>query len=234
MQRIRRSLTYANVMATVAVFFALGGSSYAAVTLSKNSVKSKHIAKGQVKRSDIGKNAVTSVKVKDFSLLANDFAAGQLPAGTQGPAGPQGPKGDKGDKGDEGDPGPVDTSALVTKVARPGETLTGVVATRFAASQGFDIVSDSYGSRLPDGTPTPVLDLVSAGSPTAECPGVGQSTSGRLCVYVYNSSNFNQTYEALVGGAGGANRLYGFAMEVEITNDATPGYMAASWAYQVP
>jgi len=86
----RSKLTYANVVATLALFVALGGSSYAAIALSNNSVKSRHIGKGQVKRSDIGRNAVSSGKVKNFSLLATDFKAGQLPAG---------PKGDPGDPG---------------------------------------------------------------------------------------------------------------------------------------
>lgn len=91
MSKLRPRLTYANVMATVAVFIALGGSSYAAVTLSANSVKSKHLAEGAVKRSDIGKGAVNSAKVADSSLLAKDFKAGQLPAGAQGPKGDTGP-----------------------------------------------------------------------------------------------------------------------------------------------
>jgi hypothetical protein len=86
---IRSKLTYANVVA-LALFLALGGGAVAAVTLSRNSVKSKHIAKGQVKRSDIGKNAVTSAKVKAGSLFASDFKVGQLP---------QGPKGDQGEPG---------------------------------------------------------------------------------------------------------------------------------------
>lgn len=38
MHRIRGKLTYANVMATIAVFIALGGASYAAIKLPKNSV----------------------------------------------------------------------------------------------------------------------------------------------------------------------------------------------------
>lgn len=97
--RLRAHLTYANVMATVAVFVALGGSSYAAITLSDNSVKSKHIAKGAVKRSDIGKSAVNSAKVADFSLLANDFQSGQLPAGPKGDTGAPGPMGPKGSPG---------------------------------------------------------------------------------------------------------------------------------------
>jgi hypothetical protein len=225
--RFRRHLSFANVIASIALFVALGGSSYAAIALSKNSVKSKHIGKGQVKRSDVGRNAVTSPKVRNSSLLAEDFAPGQLPAGATGPQGPVGPQ------GLQGPPGPVDTSALVKKVAESGETLTGEVGTRFAAGQTFDIVSGSYGSRLPDGTPAPTLDIVS-GAPTTQCPGVGQSTSGRLCVYVYNSSNFNPAWEVLVGGSGGPSRFYGWSMEVEITSDASPGFMAASWAYQVP
>jgi len=84
---IRSKLTYANVVATLALFLALGGGAVAAVTLSRNSVKSKHIAKGQVKRSDIGKDAVTSAKVKAASLLGSDFKAGQLPPGPQGEPG---------------------------------------------------------------------------------------------------------------------------------------------------
>jgi hypothetical protein len=43
----------AMLVALVALFVALGGSSYAAITLSKNSVRSKHIKNAQVKRADI-------------------------------------------------------------------------------------------------------------------------------------------------------------------------------------
>ena len=42
-------LTYANVMATIAVFLALGGGAYAALNLPKNSVSSKTIRNGQVR-----------------------------------------------------------------------------------------------------------------------------------------------------------------------------------------
>jgi hypothetical protein len=95
MNRIRRHLTYANVMATLGVFLALGGVSYAALKLPKNSVGSKQIKK----------NAITSTKVKNGSLKQGDFAAGQLPAGLPGAQGVPGLKGDKGAKGDTGDTG---------------------------------------------------------------------------------------------------------------------------------
>jgi hypothetical protein len=80
----------AMVVALVALFVALGGTSYSAITLSKNSVKSKHIANGQVKRADIAEGAVNSARVADFSLSGRDFKPGQIPVG------PQGPKGDPG------------------------------------------------------------------------------------------------------------------------------------------
>jgi hypothetical protein len=85
--RTRSQLSYANVVATLALFLALGGTAFAAVALTKNSVKSRHIGKGQVKAADLGRNAVTSAKVRNASLLASDFAAGQLPAGPKGDPG---------------------------------------------------------------------------------------------------------------------------------------------------
>jgi len=76
MRRIFGNGSYANVTATLALVIALGGTSYAAIKLPKNSV--------------------TSAIVKDRSLLKKDFRPGQLPAGKRGPAGPAGPAGDAG------------------------------------------------------------------------------------------------------------------------------------------
>lgn len=46
-----------NVVAYVALFFALGGSAYAVTALDRNSVRSKHIKNGQVKIGDAKKSA---------------------------------------------------------------------------------------------------------------------------------------------------------------------------------
>src|SRR5215475_3962562 len=51
------------------------------------------LGKSSVGTAQLKKNAVTSVKVKNHSLLAADFKAGQLPSGPQGHTGPQGPRG---------------------------------------------------------------------------------------------------------------------------------------------
>ena len=85
-RRVRSQLTYANVMATVAVFVALGGSAYAAASLPRNSVGPRQLKK----------NAVRASKVKNGSLLLQDFKAGQVPRGPQGAPGPQGSQGPQG------------------------------------------------------------------------------------------------------------------------------------------
>ncbi len=63
-RRIRDRLTYANVTATLALFIALGGSSYAALKLPRNSVGSQQIRTG----------AVASSEVKDRSLQLQDIS----------------------------------------------------------------------------------------------------------------------------------------------------------------
>ena len=47
-------------------------------------------------RTKLRNNVVNSTKVQNRSLLAVDFATGQIPAGPAGPAGPQGPAGAQG------------------------------------------------------------------------------------------------------------------------------------------
>jgi hypothetical protein len=82
----------------LALFVALGGSSYAAIQISGSSIKngtitSKDLKNESVKGADVDNGTLTAGDVKNGSLLAADFQSGQLPAGAQGPAGPQGPPG---------------------------------------------------------------------------------------------------------------------------------------------
>jgi Collagen triple helix repeat (20 copies) len=87
----------------LALFIALSGTAYAA-TLPRNSVGT----------AQLKKDAVTTNKVKNASLLSQDFKSGQLPAGPRGPQGfpglsvqgPSGPQGAPGFPGPPGQPGP--------------------------------------------------------------------------------------------------------------------------------
>ena len=92
----RRRPSAGVVLAIVALFVALGGSSYAAVSA---------LPKGSVGALQIKQNAVNGKKVQDGSLLAKDFKPGQLPSGPQGPQGTQGPQGEQGPTGPQGAPG---------------------------------------------------------------------------------------------------------------------------------
>jgi len=54
LNKLRQRLTYANVMSTLAVFIALGGSSYAAYRISGSSIKNRSISAKKLKRNTLG------------------------------------------------------------------------------------------------------------------------------------------------------------------------------------
>jgi hypothetical protein len=87
MTRILQRASYANVMATIAVFLALGGTGYAlslprnsvgTAQLKKNAVTGPKIKKNAVTTSKVRKNAIKGVKVKNGSLAAVDLKKGQI------------------------------------------------------------------------------------------------------------------------------------------------------------
>ena len=78
MSRIWEKLTYANVMASVAVFLALGGAAFAATELPKASVGTRQLKPGAVGTAKIKDGAITGAKVKDGSLGAADLAPGTI------------------------------------------------------------------------------------------------------------------------------------------------------------
>ena len=92
MPKLSRKLTYANVMATIAVFIALGGTSYAALRITGKNVKD-----GSLSGRDIKNKSLTGGDVADGTLKPADFKPGELPAGPRGAKGPAGPQGAPGD-----------------------------------------------------------------------------------------------------------------------------------------
>jgi hypothetical protein len=105
MKRLRVSRpSPALVVSIIALVVAMGGTSYAAIKLPKNSVGSQQIKS----------NAVSSSKIKNGSLVSKDFRAGAVPAGRKGSTGASGAKGDKGSTGDTGP-----SNAYFTEGAQP-------------------------------------------------------------------------------------------------------------------
>ena len=83
MSWLRSRLTYANVMATVAVFVALGGSSYAALhitsgQIANNTVRSKDLRNNDVRGKDVRQGTLTGADVKDESLAGKDLRESTL------------------------------------------------------------------------------------------------------------------------------------------------------------
>ena len=107
--RLRAALSYANVVGTLALFIALGGVSYAAVTLPARSVGAKQL------KTD----AVTSAKVKNGTLRKRDFKDGALPRGKSGETGQDGQPGDAGPPGQRGEKG---APGLQGDAGAPGAT----------------------------------------------------------------------------------------------------------------
>jgi hypothetical protein len=73
MQWIRNHLSFANAISMIALFVALGGSSIAAISLSKNSVGTKQIKKNGVRAIDISRNAVGASEIRSNAVAGGDI-----------------------------------------------------------------------------------------------------------------------------------------------------------------
>jgi hypothetical protein len=76
--QIRKRLTYANVMSSIAIFLVLGGAAFAATKLPKNSVGTKQIKKNAVTTAKIKKNAVTAAKIKAGAVSTAQLGNGAV------------------------------------------------------------------------------------------------------------------------------------------------------------
>jgi len=148
-------VSYASVTATLALFLSVGGVSYAATALPRDSV-------------------VDSAKIKDGALQYEDFGFGQIPAGLAGPRGPKGergargPKGAKGVTGAKGETGAGSATSVVVRSSEAVQ-LTGLVASVTVAScvageravgGGFDVTPNNRFVRVMRSAPTAAAGAV--------------------------------------------------------------------------
>jgi hypothetical protein len=75
MNHLKKHLTYSNVIATAALFLALGGGAIAAFKAPKNSVSTKALKNKAVKEAKIADGAVTSGKLADNAVTNPKLAA---------------------------------------------------------------------------------------------------------------------------------------------------------------
>ena len=160
----KRRPSPATVLAGIALMVALGGTGYAAGILPVNSVGT----------AQLKKDAVTSLKVKNGSLLRADFKAGQVPAGPAGAAGPAGPTGAAGPAG------PFPDALPSGKTVRGAFNIGGTAAAANALAN--TAISFVYAFAA---VPTVKIVLQGATAP-AECTGNAsfpQAKAGFVCIY---------------------------------------------------
>jgi collagen type II alpha len=198
-----------NVIALLALFLALGGTSFAAATLINGK---------QIKPHTIAKNRLTNTAIKQLK-------------GNRGPAGQRGPTGAQGVQGIQGPPGPYPDQMPAGKTARGTWAMYGTDA-------GILMTQISFGFRL-SAAPTSHIIPVGGPSPpecpgTVTNP---QAAAGHLCVYEGDVANVSSvvTCDTTLGGCGppGTTNAEGAGV-VGYPAAAGAAYMIGTWAATAP
>jgi hypothetical protein len=106
LKRLRGHLTYANVMATIAVFLVLaGGTAFAATQLGKESVGTNQLKKEAVTPAKLSKASKAALIGRQGTTGATGATGATGPQGPKGDTGPMGEPGVQGKPGEEGKPG---------------------------------------------------------------------------------------------------------------------------------
>jgi hypothetical protein len=197
----------ANAVAYLALFVALGGTSYAAIRLPANSVGTKQLRSG----------AVTSAKVRYHSLTGQDLQAGVL---RRGPRGPEGPAGAVA--------GTLPSGKTLRGRFEAGSGSPNGNTVGSAASGSI-----SFGAQL---AAPPARTIVQSAPGPSQCPGSvanPEAAPGHLCIYVGEKVNISAIDTILEGGATGATSRQGAGVYVISSAAGTFG-ARGSWAVTAP
>jgi len=186
MKALRKRITYTNVMISIAVFFALGGSAWAAKRYVITSV------------NQIAPSVRTTLKTRGPAGPAGAVgaagAAGATGAtgatgasGSAGPEGKTGPEGPEGKQGKQGPPGPEGVCSTEHCTLPSNTTETGVWTSSPALKeQVAQLMPISFPVPLATGASVAFNLIPYEASSTTECPGTLAAPSaapGNLCVY---------------------------------------------------
>src|SRR4051794_36894740 len=138
-----RHLSYANICASLALFVALGGTSYAAFKLPRDSVGSR----------ELRSNSVGSSELRDGSIGARDLSSGARAsfAGPTGPAGERGATGATGERGPAGREGPVGPQGSTGATGPAGKDAATMRVVVSAGAATFNSGLDASAERLATG-----------------------------------------------------------------------------------
>ncbi|MET0559864.1 MAG: hypothetical protein ABW065_14555 [Solirubrobacterales bacterium] len=233
MRAVRRRLSYANVMSSIAVVLALGGASaFAAGQLGKNTVGTKQLKKSAVTEVKIAPDSVTGAKVKNGSLTGADIDSASLAAVPNAAKATSATRADTATHADSADNANHANEANTAGTAGNAATLQGSPPSAFVQGGGNFV---SARRELTVGaTNVAVLALPGIGSLTAECkagPELGLSlanASGSTLDYAsVSGSDLSPNVSSLANGANllladNINQVW----EIELASRSTPATVA--------
>ena len=152
-----------NAVGYVALFAALGGTSYAAVRLAPGSVTSRALANGAVTHSKLAARSVGEGNLVKGQLTAADFKPGAFSGvlaakgasgavGSAGPAGPTGAAGTQGAAGHDGSASVAVRARSTGQVTAPHGSTTNVPLTGGSwtqAANDLDLITGSVTIKIP-------------------------------------------------------------------------------------
>lgn len=247
----RPRLTYANVIATVALFIALGGAAIAA-GLPKNSVGRKQLRRGAVTApklapksvivGKLGPRAVLPGNIVDGGITTSKIAGGAVIAMsikngvvTTNKLANEAVTAAKLGKG----------SVTVGKLADDVAPLLGTLKSGQTLRGTFDLGGETKTARAGETFQSPLLNppaapetnILAADASSTACPGVKggnaqtpEAAAGQLCVYVKATGG---TDPKLGFDAGSVNRL-GFGLTATFETPASANQVQGFWAVTAP
>jgi hypothetical protein len=243
MKSRRPRLTYANVVATIALFAALGGVSYAATTLPKNSVGTDQIQAEAIRTGKLAEDAVTSSRLSQ-GVRERIAAADTTPTATSTPGSVK--HAETADRAATADTaGSADTAKnaealggqpaahylTADSVLQPGQTEAGdYIAAADNGQAGTVLVQ--FWPHLPESLQEGHIKVIPEGGSTTECPGPGQAAASDMCVY--QSFNEGMTFESFISTMPGS--IYAGPLSGVMTWRSTQfnGLLRGTWAYTAP
>ncbi|HEU5253358.1 MAG TPA: hypothetical protein VFU16_08560 [Solirubrobacterales bacterium] len=255
----RPKLNYANVIATIALFVALGGAAIAA-GLPKNSVGPNQLKRGAVSTPKLKRNAVTAGKIAPKSVTAGKLGANAVLPGNLGNGIITTNKLSDGaviaakiknsvvttnklNNGAVTSAKLADGSVTLGKLAdgvapllgslRSGQTLRGVFA--LGGEDKITPTSVSFQFPLVNPPAAPKENVLDVGKTNANCPGINgtatpQANPGQLCVYITSKS---AEFEGLEFVDGATNRL-GFGLTAGFKLADPLNLVYGQWAVTAP
>lgn len=256
----RPRLTYANLVASLALFTALGGVSYAATTLPKGSVGTDQIQAEAVRTGKVADDAVTALKLAQ-GVRERLAPVGGTPAVTTTST-PESVKhaetadragtATKADSATYADSAGNSATADLATTSKDAEALGGQPADHYltadsvlqsgqteagdyiaaAANGQAGTVLVQFWPHLPESLPEGHIIVIAEGGGTVQCPGAGQAAAGYMCVY--QSFNEGMTFESFISTMPGS--IYAGPVSGVMTwrSNQSNGLLRGTWAYTAP